>query len=449
MTVAPPPEETSNTETESQSLSVLDRWPNLSHEERITEFKALSRTDAEELFLNLHAPEQNEIYSELTAAERRSWIRLLAPDDTADLLQLFPIESRPAALALLDDFTRTEVVALLAYAEDEAGGLMSSRFIRLRPDMSVDEAIHYLRAQMKAPSIEVVYYAYVLDPSQKLLGVVSFRQLMLAVSTKAVRDIMTTEAIAIPEDMDQEEVSKKFEQHDLMAIPVIDADAKMKGIITFDDVVDVVKEEATEDIQKLGAVQVMDAPYLRTPFFQLIQKRAGWLIVLFIGEMFTATAIGHYETEIANAVVLALFIPLIISSGGNSGSQASTLIIRSLALGEVRVEDWKKILVREIFSGIVLGFLLGCICAARIYLWPYRDQQYGSHYMLLGIAVSVSVLFVVLWGATVGSMLPLALRRLNFDPATASAPLVATLVDVTGLIIYFSVARTVLGGTLF
>lgn len=448
MTAVPNAEEQTTAKAE-EPVSLLDRWPNLTHEERITEFKALLRTDAEDLFLNLHAQEQSEIYSELTPAERRSWIRLLAPDDVADLIQLFPVENRPAALALLDDFTRTEVVALLAYSEDEAGGLMSSRFIRLRPEMAADEAIHYLRAQMKAPSIEVVYYAYVMNASQTLLGAVSFRQLMLSPPTKAVRDIMTTEVISIPEDMDQEEVSKKFAQHDLMAIPVVDGENRMKGIITFDDVVDVVKEEATEDMQKIGAVQVMDLPYLRTPFLQLIQKRAGWLIVLFIGEMFTATAIGYYESEIAKAVVLALFIPLIISSGGNSGSQASTLIIRSLALGEVRIEDWWKILKREILSGLVLGSILGLICAARIYFWPYRDQQYGEHYVMLGFAVSISVLFVVLWGATVGSMLPLALRKLDFDPATASAPLVATLVDVTGLLIYFTVARVVLAGALF
>lgn len=447
MTAAPPAEEV--TAEAEQPVSLLDRWPTLTHEERIAEFKALARTDAEDLFLNLHAQEQSEIYSELTPAERRSWIRLLAPDDVADLIQLFPMENRPAALALLDDFTRTEVVALLAYSEDEAGGLMSSRFIRLRPEMAADEAIHYLRAQMKAPSIEVVYYAYVMDHSQKLLGVVSFRQLMLSPPTKAVRDIMTVDVISIPEDMDQEEVSKKFAQHDLMAIPVVDAENKMKGIITFDDVVDVVKEEATEDMQKLGAVQVMDLPYMRTPFLQLIQKRAGWLIVLFIGEMFTATAIGYYESEIAKAVVLALFIPLIISSGGNSGSQASTLIIRALALGELRIEDWWKVLKREVLSGLVLGLILGVICACRIFFWPNRDQLYGEHYFMLGFAVSMSVLFVVLWGATVGSMLPLALRKLDFDPATASAPLVATLVDVTGLIIYFTIARLVLGGALF
>lgn len=444
MTV-PPAEETPT--TEETPLSLLERWASLTKPERIEIFKSLPRQEAEELFLNLHAPEQAELFVEFTQPERRSWIRLLAPDDIADLLQILLPEERPQALALLDDFTRKEVTALLAYAEDEAGGLMSSRYIRLRPDMSADEAIHYLRAQAKTQA-EVIYYAYVLDHSQKLLGVVSFRQLLLAPPHKAVREIMQMDVVTIPEDMDQEEVSKKFAQCDLMAIPVIDEENRMKGIITVDDVVDVVKEEATEDIQKLGGMEALDAPYLQIDFREMLKKRAGWMVILFVGEMFTATAMGHYESQISKAIVLTLFIPLIISSGGNSGSQASTLIIRSLAVGEVRLTDWSKIFFREIRTGLILGAILGSIGFFRILLWPSRSTQYGEHYMIIAVTVAVSVMGVVLWGALAGSMLPLVLSRLGFDPASASAPLVATLVDVTGLVIYFSVAQLFLGGIL-
>lgn len=438
-----------NVEQIDPSPSLLDQWSSLQREDRVTTFKSLSRSDAEDLFLNLHAPEQCELYLEILPNERRSWIRLLAPDDAADLIQILPQDDRPLALALLDDITRHEVTALLAYAEDEAGGLMSSRFIRLRPDMAADEAIHYIRAQAKSPSTaEVIYFAYVLDAAQKLLGVVSFRELLLAPPHRAVRDIMQTDVITVPEEMDQEEVSKKFAQYDLLAIPVVDDNFHMKGIITFDDVVDVVKEEATEDIQKMGAVGVIDVPYLQTSFWEMIRKRAGWLVVLFFGEMFTATAMGHYEKEIQKAVVLALFIPLIISSGGNSGAQATTLIIRALSLGHVRLSDWMRIFSRELVTGLTLGAILGVIGLMRIHFWPTRVELYGPYYDYIGLTVGISLIGVVLWGATAGAMLPLLLHRLKLDPATASAPLVATLVDVSGLVIYFSIAKIILGGIL-
>lgn len=444
-------EDSTLAEQQQEELSPLDKlredWERMPHEERMEAFIKLPRPDAEELYLNFSPIDQAEVISELPPLQKRSWLRLLAPDDAADLIQVLDVELRYEALALLDEQTRREVTALLAYEEDVAGGLMNSRYFRLRPEMSVDEAIRYLRAQARTTT-ETIYYAYVLDNEQKLLGAVSFRELFIAQPQKLVKDVMRTDLDTIPEEMDQEEVSRRFSQLSLQALPVVDKAGQMKGIVTVDDVVDVVKEEATEDIQKLGGVEALEAPYLQTSLRAMIKKRAGWLTVLFIGEMFTATAMGFYEKQIEQTVILALFIPLIISSGGNSGSQASTLIIRALALGEVEARDWLKVFLRELSSGFFLGLILGAIGLLRILLWPNRDTLYGEHYLLIGLSVSVSVFGVVLWGALAGSMLPLFLRRLGFDPASASAPFVATLVDVTGLIIYFTVASALLHGVL-
>jgi magnesium transporter len=363
------------------------------------------------------------------------------------VVQAAPEEERDGLLALLDNSTRKEVTALLAYAEDQAGGLMSPRFARVRPDMTADEAISYLHKQARE-RVETIYYVYVLDAQQRLVGVVSFRQLFEAPGSRKVRDLMQTEVVTVSEQMDQEDVGLLFARHSLLAIPVVDADRHMKGVVTVDDIVDVVQEEATEDIQKIGGMEALDEPYLDIGLFRMIRKRAGWLSALFVSETLTATAMGYYEHEIARAVVLALFIPLIISSGGNSGSQASTLVVRAMALGEVRLRDWWRVMRREFAAGLALGSILGMIGLLRILLWPTRATIYGEHYVLIAITVACSLVGVVLWGTISGSMLPLILRRLGFDPASASAPFVATLVDVTGLVIYFTVASGILYGTL-
>jgi magnesium transporter len=336
---------------------------------------------------------------------------------------------------------------LLAYAEDAAGGLMNPRYARVRPEMSVDEAISYLRRQARE-QIETIYYAYVLDAQQHLRGVVSFRELFAAPGEKKIQEVMHTNVVTVSEQLDQEAVSQLFAQHDLIALPVVDAEGRMKGIVTVDDIVDVVQEEATEDIQKIGGLEALEGPYLQIGFASMVRKRAGWLSALFLGEMLTATAMGYYEHEIERAVVLALFIPLIISSGGNSGSQASTLVIRAMALGEVRLRDWWRVVRREVAAGLVLGAILGGIGLTRILLWPSRAQVYGEHYVLVGLTVAASLVGVVLFGTIAGSMLPFILRGLGFDPASASAPFVATLVDVSGLIIYFTVASFILYGVL-
>ncbi|MCC7293654.1 MAG: magnesium transporter [Phycisphaerales bacterium] len=439
-----------------QSVDVADRitaedlrgvWSALHPDERVEAFRMLNPEDGDDFFQALTAIDQAEIIHELTPGERRLWMRFLAPDDAADLLQQVPGEERSALLELLDDSARREVKALLAYAEDEAGGLMSPRFARIRAEMTVDEAIRYLRRQIQT-HLETIYYAYVLDAEQRLTGVVSIRELFAGRGDMPVADVMQRSLVSVLDTMDQEAVAKLFAQHDLMAIPVVDAEGRMKGIVTVDDIVDVVQEEATEDIQKIGGMQALDAPYLQTGFLPMLKKRAGWLSALFIGETLTASAMAHYEDEMQRAVVLALFVPLIISSGGNSGSQASTLVIRAMALGEVHLRDWWRIIRREVSFGLALGAVLACIGLVRILIWQALFQTYGPSYVRVTFTVATSLVGVVLWGTTCGSMLPFLLRRMGFDPASASAPFVATLVDVSGLVIYFSVAQFMLGGIL-
>ncbi|QDE65851.1 MULTISPECIES: magnesium transporter [Myxococcus] len=424
-----------------------EAWPVLSIDERLEGFRLLPASVADDFFLALSAREQAELILHLQPAERRTWVRLLPPDDLADLVQAVEPEQAESILSQLDDASRREVNVLLAYAEDDAGGLMNPRFARVRPDMSIDEAISYLRKQARE-RVETVYYAYVLDAEQHLLGVLSLRQLFQTASDKRVADVMQRDVITVSEDTDQEAVSRLFTEHGFMALPVLDVQQRMKGIVTVDDIVDVVQEEATEDIQKAGGMEALEAPYFETGFFGMLKKRIGWLLVLFLGQMLTATAMSSFEDEIATAVVLSLFVPLIISSGGNSGSQASTLIIRSLALGEMRLRDWWRVARRELLSGLVLGVVLGVVGLARILIWNSISGVYGEHALVLGITVALSVLGVVTFGTLAGSMLPLVLRKFGFDPASASAPFVATLVDVSGVLIYFTVASLLLRGTL-
>ncbi len=426
--------------------SLIERWSTLGVEQRVREFRALPHEQADDFFLALDAQHETELLLTLPEGERRLWIRLLPPDDAADVVQNAPDVDKPALMADLDEVTRKEVTALLAYQEDVAGGRMSPRFARVRPNSTVDEAISYLRRQ--AGQVETIYYAYALDDGQHLLGVVSFRDLFSADRAKTVREIMRTRFISVMEDADQEQVARVFREHHLLAVPVLDGHGRMQGIITIDDMVSVLQEEASEDIQKIGGMEVLDRPYLEVRFWEMVRKRAGWLAILFVGEMLTATAMGYFEEEIAKAVVLALFLPLIISSGGNSGSQATTLVIRAMALGEVRMRDWWRVIRREVFTGLTLGAVLACIGLTRILVWQAVRGTYGPHYLLVACTIASSLVGVVTFGTIAGSMLPFILRRFGLDPASASAPFVATLVDVTGLVIYFSLAAFILHGTL-
>ena len=429
------------------ATDLQEAWPVLSLEERLEGLRTFAPPEAEDFLMSLPARDQAELMLAMRPAERRFAMRLLPLDDAADVIQAAPEEERESLLALLDDSARKEVAALLAYAEDEAGGLMNPHYARLRPEMSVDEAITYLRRQARE-RLETIYYVYVLDPEQHLLGVVTFRELFSAPPSKTVRDIMHTDVVTAREEMDQEALSRLFQEHNFLAIPVLDDERHVKGIVTVDDIVDVVQEEATEDIQKFGGMEALDAPYLGIRFGTMVRKRAGWLSALFIGEMLTATAMGRFEGEIARAVVLALFVPLIISSGGNSGSQASTLVVRALALGELKLRDWWRVVRRELAAGLALGSILATIGFLRILFWQALFHTYGTHYLLIALTVASSLIGVVTWGTLAGSMLPLLLRRIGFDPASASAPFVATLVDVSGIVIYFTMASLFLGGTL-
>jgi len=426
---------------------LYDAWPLLSSAERVEGFEFLQRDAADDFFLQLSARDRAELILALPVGERRLWLRLLAPDDAADVIQEAPAAERENLLNLLDDQTRREVKGLLDYAEDEAGGLMNTRYSRLRADMTIGEAISYLRRDARARE-KTVYYVYVVDAEERLLGVVSFRDLIVAPGDKRVSEVMRSEFISARDDLDQEALSRLFMRHHLLMMPIVDAEGRIKGVVSVDDIVHVVQEEATEDMQKLGGVAILEDPYLEVPLAKMVRKRAGWLAALFLGEMLTATAMGQFEAEIARAVVLALFVPLIISSGGNSGSQATTLVIRAMALGEVRIRDWWRVIRREVVTGLGLGMILAAIGLARILIWQGVFSAYGDHYFLVALTVSLSLVGVVLWGSVAGSILPFILRALGFDPASASAPFVATLVDVTGLVIYFTVAEVVLRGTL-
>jgi len=428
---------------------VAEAWPRLKATDRARRLKQLAPDLAHEFFFDLSAADQVDVILALPPGERRAWIRALASDDVADLIQSAPPDQRSAMMALLDEPTRAEVNALLAYAEDEAGGLMNPRYMRVRPDMTAAEALSYFRRQaQQRTGRDTPTFAYILDNEGKLVGQVSLTDLVAGDPEASIASLMTTDVITIPEEADQEDVAHLFAEHSLAAAPVVDREGRMKGVVTADDVVAVVEEEATEDIQKLGGSEALDAPYLKTAFHRMVRKRAGWLSALFLGEMLTATAMAFFEEEIARAVVLALFVPLIISSGGNSGSQASTLVIRAMALGEVRLRDWWRVVSRELAAGLVLGLVLGSIGFLRIVMWQMVSPIYGQHYLLVAITVFFSLIGVVTFGTFAGSLLPFILRRLGFDPASASAPFVATLVDVTGLVIYFSVAALILGGTL-
>jgi magnesium transporter len=422
-------------------------WKDLTEEERLSAFRALDFADAQELFLDLSSEDQATIVLSADLAERRLWLRLLAPDDAADVIQQAVDAERKDLLDLLDHANHNVVSALLAYKDDVAGGLMNPRYVRARAEMSVAEAISYVR-QQALDHVETIYYIYVLGCEQELLGVISLRELFISPPDQLISTIMHTDLIVAQENTDQEELGHLFARHNLIAIPVVDDGNCMKGIVTIDDIVDVVEEEATEDIQKIGGVQAFQSPYLRISILEMIKKRAGWLTILFIGELLTANAMGHFQDQISKAVVLALFIPLIISSGGNAGSQASTLVIRAMALGELHLRDWWKVMRREVIGGLALGAILAILGLARVVIWQHCFHCFGSQYLLIGLTVAVSLIGVVVWGCITGSLLPLVLRRAGFDPASASTPFVATLVDVTGLVIYFSVANLLLKGTL-
>ena len=425
-------------------------WPSLSEDERLEWFDQLSHDDAEDFFSSITCEDQSALIAAMTPHQQRQWMRILAPDDAADVLQLIDDEEMQRRLkTYLQDRVRNEVDALMAYKEDEAGGLMSPRFARIRPDMSIDEAILYIRRQIR-DELETIYYIYVLDHQQHLLGVVSFEDLIKASGDKKVSDVMETDPTKVTDDMDQESVALIFAREDHFALPVVDADNVMKGIITIDDIVDVVNDEATEDFQKMGGMAALDNDYLQSSYGEMYKKRIVWLIALFCCTIFTTRVMDYYSNAIESAVILSVFVPLIMASGGNTGSQTANLITRAMALGEIRQRDVLRVFKREFIVSGCLGLTLGVIAflvATGFYLMGTFPAGDGI-YLRLCLTIAISVLILVIYGSLVGSMLPFLLRLCHVDPASASAPFVTTIVDVSSIIIYFTIAMMLLKGFL-
>lgn len=367
-------------------------------------------------------------------------------DDRTALLSELTSESVKKLVLFLPHEDRIETLALLGYQEDSVGRLMNPDYIEVKSHYTVQDALNKIRRLGR--TIENINFIYIIDENEKLIDDINLKELLITSPDTKISALMDTKYLALHVNDDQETAASVFRKNNRAVLPVTDDNGVLLGIVTIDDILRVESEEATEDIQKIGGTEALDEPYMNTPFFDLIKKRAPWLVILFIGEMLTASAMAFFEDEIAKAIVLVLFIPLIISSGGNSGSQASTLIIRAMALGEITFEDWWRVMRREIMSGIVLGSILGFIGFLRIIIWNAVNPIYGEHYILVGITVGVTLIFIVLWGTLCGAMLPIVIKKLGFDPATSSAPFVATLVDVTGLVIYFIVASLLLSGSL-
>jgi magnesium transporter len=389
------------------------------------------------------------ILGQIDDATAAQLIDAMSPDQQADLFRTLSEAQRARYLKHLGAPTRDHLKLLLRYPADTAGGLMTTEFVTVPADWTVEQALQYIHKVGKAK--ETVYAVYVHDPAERrLVHVVSLRELVVADKATPVSAVGEPRPpISVGPRTDREEVARIISKYDLLAVPVVDAGGHVIGIVTVDDVIDALVNELTEDVQKFGGMEALDAPYTEIGLGAMIKKRAGWLCALFLSEMFTASAMSHFENEIARAVVLALFIPLIISSGGNSGSQATSLIIRAMALREVRLRDWWRVALRELPSGLALGVILGTIGVARILSWQALGwYDYGTHHLRVAATVGIALVGVVTFGSLTGSMLPFVLRRLGFDPASASAPFVATLVDVTGIVIYFTIAALMLRGTL-
>jgi magnesium transporter len=410
-------------------------------------FRLLPRDMAALTFEYLPPHQQSELVSTLGNEDLKNLLNEMAPDDRTRLLEELPAEVTRRALTTLTPAELKVARELLGYPDRSAGRYMTPEFLTLPGNLTAAGALEYVRTHGQGR--ETLNVLYIVDEKGRLLDDVRLASLVLAKPDTLLPDIHDRQLVSIPATADREEVISFFEKYDRVALPVTDSQGVLLGIITVDDVLDVAEEEATEDIQRMGGMEALEAPYLDIGIPEMLRKRGGWLTVLFFGQMFTATAMAHYQDAITQAVFLSSFVPLIISSGGNSGSQATSLIIRALAVRDVALADWWRVAVRELLSGAALGLFLGLLGMLRIVLWPGRETLYGPYFAWVGAAVGLSVVGVVLFGTLCGSMLPFLLRRLGLDPAAASAPFVATLVDVTGVVIYFTVATLILSGRAF
>lgn len=429
---------------QSEVANVIDDLP---ENERAVVFRILPEEKAAKVFEYLDPQIQQEIVRNLGKKEVATILNEMSPDDRTAFLGKLPDQILKDALNLLTDEERKVAGSLLGYEEDTVGRLMTPYYIQVHKDWTVSRTLEHIRkVGKKAETLNIVY---VVDENNVLVDDIRIGKLLMASPDTRIKDLMGVKFVALPATMDREEAVQIFRQYDRTALPVITENGVLVGIVTVDDILDVAEKEATEDIQKFGGLEALDLPYVQTPLLTLIRKRAGWLIILFLGEMLTASAMGYFDEEIEKAVVLALFVPLIISSGGNSGSQAATLIVRAMALKELTLSDWWYVMRREIFSGLSLGVILGAIGFVRITVWQKLGLfDYTEHWALVGLTIFLSLIGIVMWGTLSGSMIPFILRRFGLDPATSSAPFVATLVDVTGIVIYFSIAAAILSGTL-
>ena len=418
----------------------------LSVEDQAIVFRILPRMLAAETFAYLMPEQQAKLLKAMAQDEVTDLLNSMPDDDRTLLLEEMPAAATKQMLELLTPEERADAVKLLGYPEGSIGRLMTAHYVAVREDWSVQNVLDFIREH--GQDSETVSMIYVINDSGVLIDDIRIRRFLLTPLTTKVADVMDYRYVSLKATDSQQSAVEVFRDQDLKALPVTDTAGVLIGIVTIDDVLDIAEARATKAIQKIGGSEALDEPYMHIAFWSMVRKRGGWLVILFLGEMLTATAMGFFEREIERAVVLALFVPLVISSGGNSGSQASTLVIRALALGEVRLHDWWRVMRREILSGLALGSILGGIGFLRISVWSAFSNIYGPHWLLVALTVAFALVGIVLWGTLSGSMLPFLLRRLGFDPAASSAPFVATLVDVTGLVIYFSVAALLLKGTL-
>jgi magnesium transporter len=421
-------------------------------DEQVIIFRVLPAALAADVFEYLDIEAQQKLLRAMAHEQVVAILNEMSPDDRTALLEEMPSAAARQLIRLLTPEERHVAQALLGYPEGSVGRLMTPDFVAVHEHWTVKDVLDYVRENGR--DSETLNFIYVVDQRGKLIDDLRIREFLLRPLSARVDEIMDRSFVHLTVNETQEEALNIFRKYDRAALPVVDSNGALVGIVTQDDMLDVAEEEATEDIQKIGGMEALDEPYMRISLWKMVRKRAGWLIILFLGEMLTATAMSNYQDEIAKAVVLALFLPLIISSGGNSGSQASTLIIRAMALGEVTLRDWWRVMGREIRAGLLLGGILGAIGAIRVAVWSiagekyFHRELYGPHWPLVAMTVGIALIGVVLWGSLSGSMLPFILRRVGADPATSSAPFVATLVDVTGLIIYFSIALLIMRGAM-
>jgi magnesium transporter len=435
--------------SEINPIDLADGFTDFPPEQQLLILKLLEPVRQVEVFEELDLPQQEYIISHLEDETLSPLLEGIPSDVTAGLFKKLPARMVKKMAALLKNERMAVVQHVLNFKPHTAGSLMQSGIFPISPDMTARGALERLQACARVRTGGFIHALYVTNPAGKLVGGVTLRTLIGAPADIKIKDIMTpVSSIRILASMDQEEASKIFSRYKLISAPVVDEENQLIGVLTVDDMISVIQQEDTEDIQKQAAVEALDEPYFQIDFFKMVRKRGTWLLVLFLGEMLTATAMGFFEHEIARAVVLALFIPLIISSGGNSGSQAATLIVRAMALKEISFGDWWKVLRREFAAGLVLGSILGLIGFLRIFMWSQFSGIYGEHYLGVAMTVGITLVLVVLWGTLSGSLLPIFLRRLGLDPAVVSTPFVATMVDVTGLVIYFTTALLLLKGTL-